>query len=139
MKKVVAAAGLVALLAGAAAPPAPRQGRVDAVLQRWDAARRAHRQSHYKVTVTEKIEGSQKQTVSHGEVFVQRPDRVRVVLKDEKGGLETVILVIGAEARLYLFLLKEESVVPLGGKTRFPGAAERCVEAAPRWPLELLE
>jgi hypothetical protein len=125
MRKVVAAAGLVALLAVAAAPPADR---LNAVLKRWDAARRSARQSHYKFTLwttTEPV--THKKTAWHGEVSVQRPDRVRIDVKDEKGGPMLLALFTGGQARAYFLTSRKVLLLSFPGHVRIPAAVERCV------------
>jgi hypothetical protein len=133
MRKVVAAAGLVALLAVAAAPPADR---LDAVLKRWDAARRGARQSHYKFTRTatydDAFKGKRTKTVWQGDVFIQRPDRLRVEARDEKGDPAVVALFVGGKGRTFLFDARQEVVLSLPEKVRFPAAAERCIDVGDR-------
>src|SRR5947209_6551109 len=136
MGMVQAVAWLVALLGTAAAPGVPRKeqapSRLEAVLKGWDSARQAARQSHYKFTHTvtryEPIEDKRTKEVWNGEVFLQRPDRLRVETKNEKGRPELVAVLTGGRARVYLFDRKQEQVLSLPDHYRFPDAAERCID-----------
>jgi hypothetical protein len=126
---------LVVLLATAAAPGGPPKGpppsRLEAVLKNWDSARQVARPSHYTftwtVTADDPFEDKKTKEVWHGEVFLQRPDRLRVEVKDEQGQPALVVLLTGRQARLYRFGRKQELMVSLPDGFRILDVTERCI------------
>jgi hypothetical protein len=102
--------------------------RLDAVLRGW--ARVAVRDAHDKFTMAplgDSFSGSEKQAVYHGEVFLRRPDRLRVEMKDAKGHRTFLAVFAGAEGRVYDFVKKAELRVELLEGLRLPGPADRSV------------
>jgi hypothetical protein len=121
---------LLAALALSAAPPP----RVVAALHDWGEARRAARHCRYQFTRTgseyDVFKGGQTKTVWTGEVLIRRPDRLRVDIKDEKGGRLFTALATGPRAELYDYANKRRLVAELPAGLRLPEAAGRCASGS---------
>jgi hypothetical protein len=142
--KGAAVAGLLLLVGTVAAPAGGSKeeapARLDAVLRDWARARKAHRESHYQFTWTETTSdlftGTEKKRIYHGEVFLRRPDRLRVVARDAGGELALVAVFVGGTARVYDYRSRRALDLTLPSGRRFPRSAERCAADSPQGLFE---
>jgi hypothetical protein len=112
----------------APAPPADEKAeadaRLDAVLREWAKASDAIHESHFTIRVSELDSVTEKTSTSSIEVFVRKPDLIRIDTKDHKSGLvsgiykERIIRVLSS-------VDKTDHSYPLSDVFGFPEHPER--------------
>ena len=118
------------------ASKAPTDDRLNALLRDWDRVRLGPRESHQKFTWTRTSpdafapDGFNK-VVSHAEMWIKRPDRLRIEARDQKGDLCLTLLCVGERVRIYFFNEKKELSFSLPDGFRLPE------NVGPRAPINL--
>ena len=120
---------VAATLWSAPAPPADEKAeadaRLDAVLREWAQASDVVRESHFKIRVTAADPVLDTTTDSGVEVFVRKPDLMRVDFKDAKGNFQHSFVCRGRTIHQWDASRKEERVTSLPPEFGFPEKPER--------------
>jgi hypothetical protein len=99
--------------------------RLNALLRDWDRVRLGPHEWHQKFTWTRTSpdpfsqEGFNK-LVDHAEMWIKRPDHLRIEARDQKGDPHMTVLCVGEKARIYFFSQKEEHSFSLPAGFRVP-------------------
>jgi hypothetical protein len=103
---------------------AEADARLDEVLREWAKASDAVKESHFKIQVTQRDTTTDVTSTSGVEVFVRKPDLMRLDYKDQKGAREWVLY----KDRTVGWLSsagKTDSYFPLSDRFGFPEHPER--------------
>ena len=120
---------LAAAALAAPAPPADEKAEadahLDAVLREWAKASDAVREAHFTIGVTETDPVLDTTTSSGVEVFVRKPDLMRVDFKDAKGDFQRSFVCRGRTIHEWDAPRKEERIYSLSPEFGFPEKPER--------------
>lgn len=116
-------------LSGQPKTTSPPQTRLEEVLDAWDKARRASKefQEEFTSTSTDSFQDPPTRVVVHGKMFIQKPNRVRVEMKDSKGNPSLIAVCIEDKCQIYLFDQKTELAFTFPSGFRLPESAETWV------------
>jgi hypothetical protein len=105
---VVVVAALLPTTAFAAAPPV---SRAEEIMREWERSYAERREYSGRFTQTRTDWVTEETQTHQGQVWVQRPDRIRIELRDGGQQPSTVLLVDGTTARWYEDRSKRETVI----------------------------
>jgi hypothetical protein len=102
---------------------------LNAVLREWARARQNPDEWHQNFTWTvrdplcnqEKLD----KVIDHGEIWIRRPDHLRVEARDSKGNPLLTVLCVGENAQIYFFLERTAFIFSLPAGCRLPASAEQ--------------
>jgi hypothetical protein len=103
--------------------PADTETRLAKVLQEWEQATRSAREFHYTYTVTNPpdVVLNKPPDILHGEVFISRPHRLRLEVRDAAGKPLWIVLAKDGQVSVYNFESKRLISAPWENPAAVPG------------------
>jgi hypothetical protein len=108
--------------------------QVARVLEEWRKARQATRATHQRFQRTFRDLTFNKVEVVHGDLYAQRPDRLRIEISTAGGDPDMTFLFVGEKAEMYEFTSKRVYSRVLRRGVRIPETVDQHLEMTPPQP-----